>query len=62
MKNPVSQLFNVAQIELVYSHNSNPANYPIVDNALTAYQILLSTWDGNKIDLFEQFKIILHSL
>lgn len=58
MKN-VSQLYNIAQIELIYHHNSIPVDYPKVNNALTAYQILRSSWDDNKIDLYEQFKIIL---
>jgi len=52
-------LLNVAEIELVYRSPTKPSERPKVMNSKDAYDILLSTWDMDKIELAEQFKILL---
>lgn len=51
--------FSVTEIELMY-HNKLPASERFsVRSAETAYEIFLKSWDRNKIDLVEQFKVML---
>lgn len=52
-------LFKVAEVELIYKAGKDVQHKLIVNEAEVAYQVLLDTWDMNKIDLVEQFKIIL---
>jgi DNA repair protein RadC len=51
-------LFKVAEVELIYKSNYSPYR-PKIGSTADAYEILRSTWDMNKIELVEQFKIIL---
>lgn len=51
--------FNVAEIELVYRHIVDYKNIPVTKSSQQNYELLLSVWDKNKIDLVEQFKILL---
>lgn len=58
-KNTAVQLFKVAEIELVYRSKIKANERPVINSSLGAYEILRSTWDDNKIELLEQFKIML---
>ena len=54
----VFDLFKVAEVELIYK--SKPGFYrPTIDGSDKAHEILKATWDRNKIELIEQFKIVL---
>ncbi len=52
-------LNTVAEIELVYKSKVKPSERPRITSTKEAYQILLQTWDANKIEFVEQFKVIL---
>jgi len=53
------ELFQVAEIEITY-RNPTPFNERIIVNkSQNAYEILIATWDIDKIELVEQFKILL---
>lgn len=51
-------LFKVAEVELVYKGKGNHQR-PVIQTAEDAYVLLRATWDDNKIELVEQFKIML---
>jgi DNA repair protein RadC len=53
------EILNVPQIELKYSHRVKPKDRLVVTNSQEAYNILKTSWDENKIELIEQFKILL---
>jgi DNA repair protein RadC len=60
MMNPyVQSLFAVTEIELMYRNQVLPENRPIIYSSNTAYDILLNCWDMNKIELVEDFMILL---
>jgi DNA repair protein RadC len=61
MENPVNQpaWTEVAEIELVYRSKVKASLRPVLMNSKDVYDILLYTWDKNKIELQEQFKILL---
>ena len=55
----IQTLFNVTEVELVYRNKVNPADRPKVTSSSSAYDILMEAWDMNKIELVEQFSILL---
>lgn len=59
MEAVLANLFKVAEVELVYKSNSNPENRMEISYPTDAYNVLRKSWDDNKIELIEQFKIIL---
>jgi DNA repair protein RadC len=52
------QLFQVAEVELIYKSKVKPTDRPQIKSSKDAYDILIQTWDNNRIDLLEQFKVI----
>lgn len=52
-------LYQVAEIELVYRSKVKASERPKIITSKDAYNILLQTWDENKMELQEQFKILL---
>ncbi len=52
-------LNTVAEIELVYKSKVKPSERPRITSTKEAYQLLLQTWDANKIEFVEQFKVVL---
>ncbi|WP_025146570.1 RadC family protein [Pedobacter jeongneungensis] len=54
-----NSLFNLAEIEISYKPKFKPVERPQIDSASKAYSLLLNNWDVNKIELVEEFKIIL---
>lgn len=55
----VRTLFAVSEVELVY-RNKVPVNDRIkVNDSYGAYDVFIAAWDLNKIDLVEQFYILL---
>lgn len=49
----------VAEIELVYKTKVKPSERPLVKFAKDCYELLRLTWDENKIEFVEQFKVVL---
>ncbi|QEC69729.1 DNA repair protein [Panacibacter ginsenosidivorans] len=52
-------LYQVAEIELVYKSKVKASERPKIITSKDAYKILLQTWDEDKMELQEQFKILL---
>lgn len=55
----VPPLYQVAEVALIYRNKVKPGNRPWAGCASRAYKILKETWDMNRIELVEQFKILL---
>lgn len=49
----------VAEVELIYRNVVKPSQRPAVTSSKEVYGLLVSTWDENKIEFIEQFKILL---
>ncbi|MFT3909722.1 MAG: JAB domain-containing protein [Ferruginibacter sp.] len=59
MQNNIQTLFTVSEVELFYRNKIKPNDRIHLKGVAHAYDILLSAWDMNKIDLIEQFYILL---
>ena len=59
MKKDIKKLFKVSEIEITYRHKIPPNKRIQVTSPETAYNILIECWDLDKIELLEQFKILL---
>jgi DNA repair protein RadC len=53
------QNVRVAEIEISYSTKINPSLRPKITSAKDAFDLLLSTWDHSRIEMIEQFSILL---
>jgi len=54
------QIINtVAEIELVYRTNVKPSQRPTVKCSKDAYKLFLESWDRDRIEMAEQFKVML---
>ncbi len=49
----------VAEIEISYTPNLKPSQRPKITSVEDAYQLLIDSWDKSKIELVEQFKVLL---
>lgn len=54
-----SSLFKVAEIELVYKTRVKASKRVVLRSSKDAYELLHKTWDADKIEFVEQFKILL---
>lgn len=54
-----NSLFNVAETEISYKPKFKTVQRPQIDSANNAYSLLINNWDLNKIELVEEFKIML---
>jgi len=52
-------LFAVSEIELIYRNKLKPEDRLKIQDATTAYEILMTVWDLNKIELVEQFYVMM---
>jgi len=60
MKKETSSLQSiVSEIELSYMPQIKPSARPVIKGQDDVYQLLIDTWDKTKIELVEQFKIML---
>ena len=50
---------NIAEIELVYHNPKTAKERLVISGAVSAYRALIDTWDKNKLELQEQFRILL---
>ena len=55
----LSELNMVSEVELVYKSKVKPSERPQVKSSKESYNLLLQTWDQNRIEFVEQFKVIL---
>jgi DNA repair protein RadC len=55
----LSVLNTVSEVELIYKSKVKPSERPQVKTSKDCYQLLLQTWDKNRIQFVEQFKVIL---
>ncbi len=53
-----SAQFQVAEIDLVYKTKIKASERPQITTSSDAYEILKQSWDENKIEFVEQFKIL----
>jgi DNA repair protein RadC len=53
------QKWQVAEIQLVYKTNVKPSERPKITTSLAAYELLMKDWDESRIELQEQFKVLL---
>jgi DNA repair protein RadC len=51
--------YQVREVELIYRHEACPEVKPYINKSEIAYEVLKASWDENRIELVEQFKIIL---
>lgn len=58
-KNHHTQIFHVAEILLSYKNNVKPSQRPQISCSGDVYKLLRQTWDESKLELVEQFKIML---
>jgi DNA repair protein RadC len=59
MMDDLKSLFHVSEIEITYKNKKPYHERVVIDTPWFAYDILKSTWDHDKIELQEQFKILL---
>ena len=50
---------NVAEIQLSYKSHVKPSERVKITCSRDAYNVLLQTWDDNRLEFVEQFKVIL---
>ena len=53
------KLFKVSEVEISYKPNHGIAEKPKIKGSNDAYNILMDHWDEGKIELLEEFKILL---
>jgi DNA repair protein RadC len=51
--------FKVTEVELIYRNKIPASERQRINCSSDAYKVLMNSWDLNKIELLEQFKIIL---
>ena len=51
--------YQVAEVQLVYKSKVKPSQRPKITSSRDAQQIFMSCWDDNKLELAEQFKVML---
>jgi DNA repair protein RadC len=54
-----SSLYQVSEIELVYKTKIKVSERPKIESSSEAYEIFKQSWDENKIEFVEQFKVML---
>ena len=59
MEQALTILNTVAEVELVYKSKVKASERPTIKSSRDAYDILKLSWDEGKIDLCEQFKVLL---
>ena len=57
--NALSNLYQVAEIELIYKSKVKASQRPQISSSSEAHNIFLQVWEEGKIDFVEQFKVLL---
>ncbi|GGH07560.1 JAB domain-containing protein [Mucilaginibacter phyllosphaerae] len=55
----LKNLYRVAEVELTYKNTTEPQDRIRVSSSIEAYHVFKGLWDFDKIDLVEQFKILM---
>lgn len=55
----LQHLFKVNEVEIVYRNTTPYQDRIQIKSSATAYEILLATWNANRLEMVEQFKILL---
>lgn len=50
--------YQLAEVELVYKVKVKASERPVITNADDAHKILYSTWDKNRMNIAEEFKVL----
>ena len=58
-KTATQSLPKVTEVELVYRNKKSASERPSIRTALDAFDLFVRSWDENKIELQEQFRIML---
>jgi len=59
METTSKKQFEVAEIQLTYKTKVMPSQRPKITSSKEAYEILLDSWDEDKLEFVEQFKVLL---
>lgn len=51
--------YQVAEIQLIYKSNVKPSERPKISTSKDAQAVLVKNWDDTKLELVEQFKVML---
>lgn len=51
--------YQLAEIEISYKPQFKSSERPQIDSSNLAYRLILDNWNGRKIELLEEFKIVL---
>lgn len=51
--------YQVAEIQLIYKSNVKPSERPKISTSKDARDMLMENWDDTKLELVEQFKVML---
>lgn len=57
-KMDVSALYEVAEIELRYKSKVRASDRPKIESSKDTYNVLMKSWDENRIEFVEQFKVL----
>lgn len=55
----IQKTYQVAEVQVSYNPKFKAQDRPKINSSKQAYNILINQWDKNKIELLEQFKMIL---
>lgn len=55
----LQHLFKVNEVEIIYRNTTPYQDRIQIKSSATAYEILLATWNLNRLEMVEQFKILL---
>lgn len=58
MKMQFPEWTKVAEVELVYKTTVKASERPLIKSSADSYKLLLDIWDGNKIEMQEEFKVL----
>lgn len=50
-----------SEVELIYKSKVKASERPKIESSYSAFQLALKAWDENKIELLEQFKVLMLS-
>lgn len=54
-----NEMFEVSEVQLSYRSKVSPSQRPKITSSRDAYNILKSLWNGNTIEMHEEFKVLL---
>ena len=52
-------MFQVAEVELIYRSKVKAADRPVIKDSKSTFDLLISHWNLDKIELVEEFKVLL---